>query len=124
ATRGGDRRRERHRDTGCDGAHRHGHPLRAHRRARRAGRSRAARADARRRLAGRRLPRPHPGRGRVPRRRCGMTATTHTTDALAGARLSGAGIVGSEWIKLVTLRSTWWCLGVLAAITAGLPALI
>ena len=37
-----------------------------------------------------------------------MTATTHAPDALAGARLSGAGIVGSEWVKLVTLRSTWW----------------
>lgn len=53
-----------------------------------------------------------------------MTATTQAPDALAGARLSGVGIVRSEWVKLVTLRSTWWCLGVLAAVTAGLPVLI
>jgi ABC-2 type transport system permease protein len=53
-----------------------------------------------------------------------MTATTQTTDALAHARLSGAGILGSEWVKLVTLRSTWWCLGILVVFTAGIPPLI
>ena len=37
-----------------------------------------------------------------------MTATTQSLDALADARLSGVGIVRSEWVKLVTLRSTWW----------------
>jgi ABC-2 type transport system permease protein len=53
-----------------------------------------------------------------------MTATTQAPDALAGTRLSGVGIVRSEWVKLVTLRSTWWCLGVLAIVAAGLPPLI
>ncbi len=53
-----------------------------------------------------------------------MTATTQTADALGRVRLSGAGIVRSEWIKLLTLRSTWWCLGILAVFTAGIPPLI
>jgi ABC-2 type transport system permease protein len=53
-----------------------------------------------------------------------MTATTQTADALTHARLSGIGIVRSEWVKLLTLRSTWWCLGILAVFTAGIPPLI
>lgn len=58
-----------------------------------------------------------------------MTATMTPTPALATtdlshARLTGGRIIRSEWVKLVTLRSTWWCLGVLAALTAGLPAFI
>lgn len=53
-----------------------------------------------------------------------MTATAHAPADLAGARLSGVGIIRSEWVKLVTLRSTWWCLGILAVLTAGLPAFI
>jgi len=55
-----------------------------------------------------------------------MTATTqaHPRADLAHARLSGARIIRSEWVKLVTLRSTWWCLGILAALTAGIPVLV
>ena len=55
-----------------------------------------------------------------------MTATTQAPSRadLSRARLSGGRIIRSEWVKLVTLRSTWWCLGVLAALTAGLPAFI
>lgn len=51
-----------------------------------------------------------------------MTATTDTD--LAGSRLSTAGIVHSEWVKLVTLRSTWWCLGIIAVLTVGIPTLV
>jgi ABC-2 type transport system permease protein len=53
-----------------------------------------------------------------------MTATTQTADALARVRLSGGGIVASEWVKLVTLRSTWWCLMIIAGLTIGIPAAI
>lgn len=40
------------------------------------------------------------------------------------ARLTTGGILRSEWVKLTTLRSTWWCLGLIAAMTAGMPVLI
>lgn len=57
-----------------------------------------------------------------------MTATTQArpagNPALTGARLSTGGILLSEWVKLVTLRSTWWCLGIIAALTVGIPALV
>lgn len=57
-----------------------------------------------------------------------MTATTHAQPSTAAdlehARLSTAGILRSEWVKLFTLRSTWWCLGIIAALTVGIPALI
>lgn len=39
-------------------------------------------------------------------------------------RLTTGGIIRSEWVKLITLRSTWWCLGIIAAMTAGFPMLI
>lgn len=39
-------------------------------------------------------------------------------------RLTVGGIIRSEWVKLVTLRSTWWCLAIIAALTAGFPVLI
>ncbi|AYF97396.1 ABC transporter permease subunit [Protaetiibacter intestinalis] len=51
-------------------------------------------------------------------------ATAGPASGLADARLSGVGIIRSEWVKLVTLRSTWWCLGVIVALTAGIPLLI
>ena len=57
-----------------------------------------------------------------------MTATTQVRRTahpdLEGTRLTTAGILRSEWVKLVTLRSTWWCLGIIAALTVGIPALI
>jgi len=57
-----------------------------------------------------------------------MTATTQTRvsaqSGLAAARLTTGGIIRSEWVKLVTLRSTWWCLAIIAALTIGIPALV
>ncbi|PZQ90648.1 MAG: ABC transporter permease [Leifsonia xyli] len=60
-----------------------------------------------------------------------MTATTQTSrpasptaSGLADARLTTVGIVRSEWVKLVTLRSTWWCLGIILVLTAGIPLLV
>ncbi len=57
-----------------------------------------------------------------------MTATTQTRASvaadLAGARLTTGGIIRSEWVKLVTLRSTWWCVAIIAALTVGIPALV
>lgn len=53
-----------------------------------------------------------------------MTATTQAPGTLAHARLSTGGILRSEWVKLFTLRSTWWCLGIIAALTVGIPALV
>ncbi len=52
-----------------------------------------------------------------------MTATTIDA-ARPATRLTATGIIRSEWVKLFTLRSTWWCLSIVAALTAGLPALI
>lgn len=43
---------------------------------------------------------------------------------LANARLGFGRILRSEWVKISTLRSTWWCLGILAALTAVTPFLI
>jgi ABC-2 type transport system permease protein len=39
-------------------------------------------------------------------------------------RLSFGGMVDSEWIKLRTLRSTWWCLGLWLLMSAALSALV
>ncbi|MGN6741953.1 MAG: ABC transporter permease subunit [Amnibacterium sp.] len=44
---------------------------------------------------------------------------TTTAPRLAGARLTVPRVVRSEWIKLRTLRSTWWC----AALIVVLPVL-
>lgn len=51
-----------------------------------------------------------------------MTATI--ARPATGRGLTTAGILRSEVVKLVTLRSTWWCLVLIAAMTAGVPALI
>jgi len=51
-----------------------------------------------------------------------MTATLDRPET--GPRLTTAGILRSEWVKLVTLRSTWWCLALIAGMTAGVPVLI
>lgn len=63
-----------------------------------------------------------------------MTATTVTTEsrsagaapAAAGARphLTFARIVRSEAIKLFSLRSTWWSIGVAAALSVGISLLM
>lgn len=49
-----------------------------------------------------------------------MTTATVPTDA----RLTFGGILRSEWIKLITLRSTVWCYAIIAILTIGLGALI
>lgn len=40
------------------------------------------------------------------------------------SRLTFARLLSSEWIKLVSLRSTWWSLAVAAVLSIGLSALI
>lgn len=50
-------------------------------------------------------------------------ARTHTVDA-SPYRLSFAHLVRGEWIKLVTLRSTWWSFGMVALISIGLSLLM
>jgi ABC-2 type transport system permease protein len=47
--------------------------------------------------------------------------TTHSLTAKSG--LSFGGILNSEWIKLMSLRSTFWCYGVLIFLTLALAAL-
>jgi ABC-2 type transport system permease protein len=49
-----------------------------------------------------------------------MTAVSIPTDA----RLSFGGILRSEWIKLVSLRSTVWCYVILVVLTIGMTALL
>ena len=49
-----------------------------------------------------------------------MTTVSIPTDA----RLTFGGILRSEWIKLVSLRSTVWCYAILVALTLGLTALL
>jgi ABC-2 type transport system permease protein len=48
-----------------------------------------------------------------------MTASISTD-----ARLTFGGILRSEWIKLVTLRSTVWCYAILVALTIGIGVLV
>lgn len=49
-----------------------------------------------------------------------MTATTTVRDPRLGFR----GVLRAEWIKLRTLRSTWWCAGVLVVLSALIGLLI
>ncbi|QDZ14031.1 ABC transporter permease subunit [Humibacter ginsenosidimutans] len=58
-----------------------------------------------------------------------MTTATDTLDhrtpgasPLDGIRLSFAGLFRSEWIKLRSLRSTVWCLGIVIVLAIGLAA--
>lgn len=60
------------------------------------------------------------------------TLTAGSTDATVSARttpdspyrLSFAHLAHAEWIKLVTLRSTWWSFGMVALISIGLSVLM
>lgn len=56
-----------------------------------------------------------------------MTATTPTRHRDRPARptstLTFGGVLRSEWIKLRTLRSTWWCLAVMVAVIVAFGAL-
>lgn len=51
-------------------------------------------------------------------------ATRETHVAPSPYRLSFARVVRSEWIKLASLRSTWWSIGIVAILTIGIAALI
>ncbi|MFS0732874.1 ABC transporter permease subunit [Microbacterium sp. 1P10UB] len=51
------------------------------------------------------------------------TLRTRST-ATSPSRLTFARLLSSEWIKLVSLRSTWWSLAVAAVLSIGLSALI
>lgn len=59
-----------------------------------------------------------------------MTATTAPTRARStssvprSARLSFPRVLRSEMVKLATLRSTWWSLGITVALSVGIAALI
>ena len=44
--------------------------------------------------------------------------------ALKTGRVNIFGVLKSEWIKLFTLKSTWWVIGVTFAVTAGFGAMI
>lgn len=48
--------------------------------------------------------------------------STHIPDA--GWRLTPARVTRSEWIKLTTLRSTWWSVGIVALLSIGMSVLI
>lgn len=56
-----------------------------------------------------------------------MTATTPTRHrdrpAQPTSKLSFGGVLRSEWIKLRTLRSTWWCLAVMVVVIVAFGAL-
>lgn len=59
-----------------------------------------------------------------------MTTTTQTqlrptpgASPLDGIRLSFGGLLRSEWIKLRSLRSTMWCLGIVIVLAVGLAGL-
>ena len=50
--------------------------------------------------------------------------TTRSDTRPSAHRLSFAHLLRSEWIKVVTLRSTWWLLGVAAVLSIGISMLI
>ncbi|WP_130178483.1 ABC transporter permease subunit [Cryobacterium sp. SO1] len=51
-----------------------------------------------------------------------MSTTTTKAFTPAGHNLWFGGILWSEWVKLRSIRSTWWLYGMLLAITVGLGA--
>ncbi len=53
-----------------------------------------------------------------------MTALTAPARTTTDYRLSFPGLVHSEWIKLATLRSTWWSIGIVAVLTVGIALLM
>jgi len=54
-----------------------------------------------------------------------MSAVAPTVPAVSGRfRLSFPRSLRSEWIKLSTLRSTWWSIAITAALTIGIAVLI
>lgn len=53
-----------------------------------------------------------------------QTAAPRTRADLEGVRLQPGGIIASEVLKLVTVRSTWWSIGVSVALAFGLALLL
>jgi ABC-2 type transport system permease protein len=53
-----------------------------------------------------------------------MTTVVSSRGTATGSGVSFGGTLRSEWIKLRTLRSTWWCYLILVALTIGLAALL
>lgn len=54
-----------------------------------------------------------------------MSATTTPSTRMSGStRLSFPHLVRSEWIKLRSIRSTFWCYAILVVLTIGMAALI
>lgn len=49
-----------------------------------------------------------------------MSTTTTPVFAITGRDLSAWGIIRSEWIKLRSIRSTWWTYAALVVITVGI----
>jgi ABC-2 type transport system permease protein len=49
---------------------------------------------------------------------------THATRAATAHRLTFGHLIRSEWIKLISLRSTWWSLGIAAALSVGISMMI
>ncbi|MFG6446379.1 ABC transporter permease subunit [Microbacterium sp. P06] len=55
-----------------------------------------------------------------------MSTSTTTAPAFTptGRDLGFGGIMSSEWIKLRSIRSTWWCFAILLLLTVGFSALL
>lgn len=53
-----------------------------------------------------------------------MTTLTAPARTTTEYRLSFPGLLHSEWIKLSTLRSTWWSIGIVAVLTVGIALLM
>ena len=52
------------------------------------------------------------------------TTTTTPVFTPTGRDLSFGGAMSSEWIKLRSIRSTWWCFAILLVLTVGFSALL
>ncbi len=52
------------------------------------------------------------------------TAPTTRSGAASSYRLSFTRLLRSEWIKVVTVRSTWWSLGVAGVLSVGISTMI
>ncbi|MFT4228848.1 MAG: ABC transporter permease subunit [Microbacterium sp.] len=53
-----------------------------------------------------------------------LAAGAPRTRTASAPRLSFARVLRSEWVKLSTLRSTWWSIGIVAVLTVGIATLL